>query len=207
MNTVRYDIKGLDERSNESCPGIEESVARIRNYLQQEHETNQLDYSRMLLAGFSQGGALSLFTALSNEVPLAGALCLSGYLPAVAKFNLKQPQTKVFHGHGQVDPVVNVGMAQKTKSKLLEMGMNDYDLRLYQIPHTISPPELDAAREFLLERLPDDPKFRIQLKDPKSMSVKELKAALRKAGILSQTVGFTEKQEFVKLLESHRKSL
>lgn len=62
-----YDIVGLDERSNENCKGIEESQAKIKAILQKEHEETGLPYSRMVLAGFSQGGALSLFTGLQLE--------------------------------------------------------------------------------------------------------------------------------------------
>jgi predicted esterase len=54
----------------------------------------------MVLAGFSQGGALSLFTGLQLENSLAGILVMSGYLPAASKLKLKQTDTPVWHGHG-----------------------------------------------------------------------------------------------------------
>lgn len=54
-----YDIVGLDERSNEQCTGIQQSRERLESILRTEHENTQLPYSRMVLAGFSQGGALS----------------------------------------------------------------------------------------------------------------------------------------------------
>ncbi len=56
----------------------------------------------MVLAGFSQGGALSLFTGLQLESSLAGIMVLSGYLPAASKMNVKQPDTPVWHGHGKM---------------------------------------------------------------------------------------------------------
>jgi predicted esterase len=54
----------------------------------------------MVLAGFSQGGALSLYTGLQLENSLAGILVMSGYLPAASKLKLKQKDTPVWHGHG-----------------------------------------------------------------------------------------------------------
>ena len=80
-----YDIVGLDEKSNEKCKGIEASRDTIREILRKEHENTGLPYSRMVLAGFSQGAALSLFTGLqleSVEKKLAGIAILSGYLAA-----------------------------------------------------------------------------------------------------------------------------
>lgn len=197
-----YDIVGLDERSNENCAGIEESQARIAEILQKEHEANGLPYSRMVLAGFSQGGALSLFTGLQFESSLAGILVMSGYLPAASKIKLKQTDTPIWHGHGNMDPLVQYAMAEKTKAKLIEMGVKDYNLNSYPIPHTVSPTELDDAMVFLEKVLSHDESVKITLKDPKEMSVKELKAAIRKAGL--NAIGLMEKSEFIKLVQDHR---
>ena len=101
-----YDIVGLDERSNENCKGIEDSQARIKAILQKEHEETRLPYSRMVLAGFSQGGAMSIFTGLQLEEQIAGIIVWSGYLPAASKLQVKQPKTKIWHGHGTQDPLV-----------------------------------------------------------------------------------------------------
>jgi lysophospholipase-2 len=197
-----YDIVGLDERSNENCAGIEESQARISQILQKEHEATGLPYSRMVLCGFSQGGALSLFTGLQLETSLAGIVVMSGYLPAASKLKLKQTDTPVWHGHGKMDPLVQYGMAEKTKSKLTEMGLKNYSLNSYPIPHTVSPSELGDVMKVLKEILPFDESMKITLKDPKNMSVKELKAAIRKAGL--NALGLMEKSEFVKLVQDHR---
>ncbi len=160
---------------------------------------------RMLLAGFSQGGALSLFTGLQMDDPLAGILVLSGYLPAASKLRMKQPNTPIWHGHGTQDPLVQYAMAAKTKAKLAELGLKaDYTLQSYPIPHTVSPQELRDALAFLGKVLPPDDTCRVQLKDPSAMSVKELKAAIAKAGLGSKAVGLMEKSDFVKLLQDHR---
>jgi hypothetical protein len=77
-------------------------------------------------------------------------------------------------------------------------------LETFPIPHTVSPPELQKMMQFVSQILPPDDSCKIQLKDPKEMSVKELKAAVRKAGLGAKAVGFMEKSEFIKLLQDHR---
>lgn len=199
-----YDIVGLDERANENCKGLPESRATVEGILKTEHENTGLPYSRMVLAGFSQGGALSLFTGLQLEQSLAGVVVLSGYLPAASQFKPKQLSTPVYHGHGTMDPMVNYALAEKTKEAVTALGVSDYTLESFPIPHSVSPPELQKVLAFLTKVLPPDDSFKIQLKDPKEMSVKELKAAIRKAGLGSKAVGLMEKGEFIKLLQDHR---
>lgn len=106
-----YDIVGLDDRASESCDGIDHSVNTIRDLLAKESALG-LPYSRMALAGFSQGGAMSLFTGLQLPEPeqkLAGLAVMSGYLPGAALFKLTPglESTPVFHCHGSADPVVS----------------------------------------------------------------------------------------------------
>ena len=107
-----YDIIGLDSRSNESCKGIEDSIAKIMKLVDDEvgvtsdNEDNDiddkeeckssLDYSRVVLAGFSQGGALALYTGMSQHrtkeskvgLGLAGIIVMSGYLPNSKQFTV-----------------------------------------------------------------------------------------------------------------------
>ena len=85
------------------------------------------------------------------------------------------------------------------------MGVEDYTLESFPIPHSISPPELQKVLAFMAKVLPPDTSYNVQLKDPKDMSVKELKAAIRKAGL--STVGLMEKSEFIKLLTDFRAGL
>lgn len=206
-----YDITGLDERSNENCKGLEDSVERIIDILKSEHETTGLPYSRMLLAGFSQGGALSLFTGLRLPQKLAGIVVLSGYLPAAKQFRVTAglESTPVLHCHGTQDMVVNFNLAEKTKNKVVEKGVINYEIKSYPIGHTVAMDELAHVLQFVQTVLPhsDDPTHKVRLKDPNDMSVKELRAAVRKAGLSQHAVGFMEKVEFVRLLEKHRSGM
>ena len=98
-----YDIVGLDERSNEACQGIDDSRDKLVSILKHEHETNQLPYHRMVLAGFSQGGALSLYTGLQlpRELKPAGICVLSGYLPHASQCQITKGLERVPIFHGQ----------------------------------------------------------------------------------------------------------
>lgn len=107
-----YDIVGLDnaDRDNDTCEGITDSVARVRELVAAENALG-IPNNRIILAGFSQGGAMSLFTGLQMEdesQKFAGLIALSGYLPASKQFKLTSglETTPVLHCHGTADPVV-----------------------------------------------------------------------------------------------------
>jgi len=100
-----YDIKSIGDPS---CDGIESSVPVIENILREEHVLG-LPYSRMVLAGFSQGGALSLYIGLQlASIHLAGILVFSGYLPGYDKFKITPglEDVRILHCHGLSDPLV-----------------------------------------------------------------------------------------------------
>lgn len=69
--------------------------------------------------------------------------------------------------------------------------------------HTVNAEVLDAVKAFLLRTIPHNDVHTVKLKSPSEMSVKELKGAILRAGIQSQALGFSEKSEFVDLLEKH----
>ena len=86
-----YDSAGLDKRSNERCDGIDDSRARLAKLIDDEMLLTGLPRGRIVLAGFSQGGALSLYTGMQLKggmppEPLAGVVLLSGYLPHSSGF-------------------------------------------------------------------------------------------------------------------------
>jgi len=201
-----YDIIGIDERSAEQCDGIDESRNRILQIIEQE-VSRGVPYNRIVLCGFSMGGALSLFTGLQTEVHkrVAGIVCLSGYLPAASSFKLTPgfEDLPVLHCHGTSDPMVQYSMAEKTRDKIVGHGATKYVLKGFPCQHTVVPQELAEVVQFLAGVIPPA-KGCVKVKSPKEMSVKELKAAVRNAGIARQAVGFYEKAEFVKLLEEHR---
>lgn len=78
-------------------------------------------------------------------------------------------------------------------------------LKSYQgLGHSLNEHVIRDALHFLRERLPNDPSFALPPKDPSEMSIKELKEAIKAAGLSHQAVGLREKSEFVDLLKQHR---
>jgi len=205
-----YDIVGLDKRSNEFCKGIDESQSRLASMIKAEMDMG-ISRNRIVLAGFSQGGALSLYTGMQlpavDGPPLAGIVVLSGYLPHSSGFNISAglEGTPIWHGHGAADPLVRMEAAQESKKVVTERGATDYTFKSYAgLAHSVNPQEISDVLAFLQRVLPPDNTCKIKLKDPGEMSVKELKGAIAKAGLGRQAVGLMEKREFVDLLRQHR---
>jgi len=203
-----YDIVGLDERSNEECNGILQSRDRIRSILKKEHDRG-LPYSRMALAGFSQGGALSLFTGLQMEdasQKLAGILVLSGYLAGEPQFKLTRglEDTPILHCHGTKDPLVLFQLAGRSRDLLASKGVKNYTIKSYPMEHTVIPDELQDALLFLQKIVPPVEGACIKAKDPSEMSVAELREALQRADVGDKARHLVEKHDLVRLLKDHR---
>ena len=146
-----YDILSFDRDESEDEAGIRASAAAIERLIQRE-ASRGIGPARVVLAGFSQGGAVALFTALRYADPLAGVVALSTYLPlAEAAFIEANPANAglpVFMGHGTGDDVVPINFGRGTRKKLHASG---YDVRWaeYPMPHSVIPEELADIRAFL----------------------------------------------------------
>lgn len=161
-----YDIVGLDSRSNELCEGLDESVQKIMDLI--EEEVNRVDYSRIVLAGFSQGGALALYTGMTSNrrgeekgLGLAGIVVMSGYLPRASSFKLAvgSQSTPILHCHGKDDPIVTVDAVEMSKNRVLEVTKDTvvYESKLYDgLDHSVSMEELEDVTRFLESVIPLD---------------------------------------------------
>jgi len=205
-----YDIAGLQDRSSERCEGIVESAEALRDILASAHEEG-IPYSRMALAGFSQGGALSLYSGLQmpQEQKLAGILVMSGYLAGARHFKLTPglEGTPVLHQHGTSDPMVQFKWAEQSRDALVAMGMTDYTLEPYQgMEHTVIPQELRRGLSFLQNILAKkrdvpDPGQSRSATAIDAMSIAELKDAIALSGLGSKAVGLLERSDLVALLK------
>uniref|UniRef100_A0A7S1XZ76 Phospholipase/carboxylesterase/thioesterase domain-containing protein n=1 Tax=Phaeomonas parva TaxID=124430 RepID=A0A7S1XZ76_9STRA len=154
-----YDIEGLSERANENADGLEDSIAAI-NGLIDEEMARGVPPSRIVVSGFSQGGAMSLWTGLTRAAsadPLAAVVCMSGYIPAASQFRLtetgRRTPTRMFHG--DVDPVVLMDFAVSSEALLREQGHPDLAMKTYAgLPHSINEDELGDVASFLASVLP-----------------------------------------------------
>jgi phospholipase/carboxylesterase len=151
-----FDIIGLDRRSEEDEAGIRESAEGIRALVRRERERG-IPAERIVLAGFSQGGAMALHTALREDARLAGVLALSTYLPLAATLETEAHPSNaavpIFQAHGTTDPIVPVSLGEGSRDRLRSQGY-EVDWHTYPMPHSVCAEEVADVREWLLGVLP-----------------------------------------------------
>jgi phospholipase/carboxylesterase len=151
-----YDITGLDRRSIQDESGIRES-ARSADALVGREQQRGIAADRIVLAGFSQGGAIALFAGLRQPARLAGILALSTYLPLAdtlaAEAHPASAAVPVFLAHGTLDTLVPPALGEGTRKHLASLGY-DVDWHTYPMPHSLCGPEVADIREWLLRALP-----------------------------------------------------
>jgi phospholipase/carboxylesterase len=150
-----YDIAALDFSRSQDVAGIRASEAQLRALIARETGLG-IPASQVLLAGFSQGGAIALHTGLRYPEPLAGILALSTYLPLEAQLeaerNAANQQIPIMLAHGTQDPVVPLQLAEQSRERLLQAGYH-IDWHTYNMPHAVYPEEIMDVRRWLLQRL------------------------------------------------------
>ena len=156
-----YDIADLGDIAgrSEDETGILRSQKVFHSLIADEIKTG-IPTERIVLGGFSQGGAMSLMAGLTCETKLGGIFGLSCYLLLREKLQSLIPAenpnkaTPIFMGHGDMDPVVQNKWGKMTADKLKEWGWN-VDFRTYPgLPHSASPQELDDLEKYLNDRIP-----------------------------------------------------
>jgi lysophospholipase-2 len=155
-----YDIVSLEEdRSGETCEGIDDSRRRILALIEREVRRG-ISPRRIVLAGFSQGGAMALYTGLHYPAELGGIAIMSGYMvrPEEAAPSADALRTPVLFMHGDADPLVKPAWAGKSVARVRELGVASVDFKTYRgLTHSASPAELADLLAFLKDRLPPDP--------------------------------------------------
>ncbi|MEH6437612.1 alpha/beta hydrolase [Massilia sp. DD77] len=134
-----YDIVVTDLTRREDETGLRASQREVEALIARE-KARGIPASRIILAGFSQGCAMTLQTGLRHPEKLAGMLCLSGYLPlasvAGAERNEASLQTPVFMAHGRQDPVVPFQRAEQSRDALQALGYQ-VEWHEYQMQHSL----------------------------------------------------------------------
>lgn len=153
-----YDIYSLEPGMREDESGIRASAQGIRDLI--DHEIQRgIPPERILLAGFSQGGAIVLHSGMRYPQRLAGILALSTYLPlphALATERSTAAQnTPVLMLHGTQDNVVPLSLAERSRQALNSAGI-DLDWKNYPMGHTLCLDEIHDIRAWLTERLSVD---------------------------------------------------
>lgn len=103
--TSWFDLYSLDKgREDES--GINQAKSLIHEMIRDE-EKSGIPADKILIGGFSQGGALALYSGLTYSKPLAGIIGLSCWIPLHESISITNKQTPIFQGHGDADQIVS----------------------------------------------------------------------------------------------------
>ena len=152
-----YDIKGLSISRDQDEEGIEQSAAQVQALIDREISRG-IPASRIVLAGFSQGGALAAYVGLRYPQQLAGLMVLSAYLlfpqRLAAEISAANASTNVFVAHGSMDPVVPVDLGRELASRLRQEQL-PLEWHEYEMPHSVSQQELLDIGVWLRAQLAD----------------------------------------------------
>ncbi|HUL91491.1 MAG TPA: alpha/beta hydrolase [Burkholderiales bacterium] len=145
-----YDISdGAIRREDES--GVRASQTLIEALIARERERGTAA-SRLVLAGFSQGGAIALQTGLRHSEHIAGIMALSTYLPIADKFAAEAAEanrdTPIFMAHGSHDPVIPLARAEQSRGLLQSLGYK-LEWREYPMQHSVCPEEVGDISAWL----------------------------------------------------------
>lgn len=151
-----YDLFGLGKDSPQDAAGIEASRVEIEALIAHANALG-IPSHRIALAGFSQGGAIALHTALRHARALAGVLALSTYLPLKhtlpAQKSFENQSVPIFMAHGNTDEVIHIETALSSRQQLLDVG---YAVEWHEYPmaHSVNADEIADIRQFLLKITP-----------------------------------------------------
>ena len=150
-----YDILSLTRDDVQDESGIRASAQLAQDYLEREIAAG-VPRGRVVLAGFSQGGAIALHAGLRQPAPLGGVLALSTYLPihqtVMAELTSAGRSTPIFMCHGEYDPVLPMVMGTNSRDGLRRYGCQ-VEWRDYPMQHEVCGDEIADVATWLRARL------------------------------------------------------
>jgi phospholipase/carboxylesterase len=149
-----YDIRGFQLSRDQDEAGILHSAGLVRGLIRRENERG-IPSARIVVAGFSQGGAIAVYVTMRYPEKLAGLLALSTYLLFPDRLESERDpanfSTPVFVGHGTMDPTVPMALGRDLASRLGDLAY-PVSWRQYPIPHSVSQQEIVDAGTWLSAR-------------------------------------------------------
>jgi phospholipase/carboxylesterase len=146
-----YDIRALAGVRREDEAGVRQSARQIEALIARERQRG-VPAERLVLAGFSQGGAMALHTGLRHAERLAGVMALSCYLPLASTIEAEAaPPNRavpIFWAHGVHDPMIPLAMAEQSRDRLAALGYA-IEWHQYAIPHSVSAEEIAEIARWL----------------------------------------------------------
>jgi phospholipase/carboxylesterase len=150
-----YDIFGTEGAQREDEPGLRRSQAQVEELIARERSRG-IDSRRIVLAGFSQGCAMTLMTGLRAAERLGGLVGLSGYLPLAAKVAAERASANadvpIFLAHGRMDPMIPMARATASRDALVALG-HAVEWHDYPMAHSVCPEEVVDLNRWLLKTL------------------------------------------------------
>ena len=150
-----YDILGTDLQRREDDAGLRESQRAIAALIDRERDRG-IAARRIVLAGFSQGCAMTLMTGLRYPERLAGLAGMSGYLPLAASTAAERSEANrdlpIFLAHGSADPVVAIERGSASRDALVALG-HAVEWHDYPMEHSVCPQEIADLNRWLLKVL------------------------------------------------------
>ncbi|MEM8711863.1 MAG: alpha/beta hydrolase-fold protein [Planctomycetota bacterium] len=146
-----YDILAMDFDRRVDEEGVRRSGDQAVALIQRERDSG-VDPSRIVIAGFSQGGAIALHTGVRYPDRLAGVLALSTYLAADCDLEAERSEANqdvpILQCHGTQDPMVTMAMGEAARDRLRGLGYG-VDWKTYPMQHQVCPQEIDAIGVWL----------------------------------------------------------
>jgi len=152
-----YDIRSLDHSvsDREDVADVKASAAEIRALLDRERSRG-IAPDKVVLAGFSQGGAMALYTSLRARSRLAGAIVMSGYVVAESSLDAEVTEAgravPMWFGHGRNDDMVPMAGGHSAFERVLRLGVTA-EWHDYPMAHEVNAAEVADLRRFLQSRL------------------------------------------------------
>jgi phospholipase/carboxylesterase len=152
-----YDILNVDLARREDAAGVRASQKLVERLIARER-VRGIAAGRIVLAGFSQGGAIALQTGLRHGERLAGIMALSTYLPIAdslaAEAHPANRDVPIFFAHGRQDPVIPLARAEASRATLESLGWR-VEWHVYSMPHAVCAQEIADIGEWLRQVLGD----------------------------------------------------
>ena len=146
-----YDIRENDFNQRADIAGVKRSQTQVELLVARE-KARGIAARRIVLAGFSQGGAIALYAGLRHAERLAAIVALSTYVIAPVTLALEASAANrdipIFMAHGTQDPVIQFRWAEASRQVLVAAGYN-VEWHAYPMPHSAMPEEIDAISAFL----------------------------------------------------------
>jgi phospholipase/carboxylesterase len=140
-----FDLYSMNFADHEDEEGIRQSAQQLNQLIEQQKQRG-INSNKIVLAGFSQGGAIVLHTALRYPEPLAGVMALSTYLPLIQDLQEELSEANrdipIIMCHGTDDPVVPYQLGDNSQTLMKQAGLN-IDWHSYPMQHSVCPEEIN----------------------------------------------------------------